>query len=95
MILNMYDFIYYDIKNAKTYFNMTFLFLTVTILVASAIFCAQSYMKTHVSSKTAEFNYPKILTLRNSMFRLSENSDFRITFIFSTKQSKDYRCQLI
>ena len=78
MILNMYDFIYmvyYDIKNAKTYFNMTFLFLTVTILVASAILCAQSYMKTHVSSKTAEFNYPKILTLRNLMFRLPENDD--------------------
>ena len=59
----MYDFIYYGIKNAKTYFNMTFLFLTFTTMVLSITF-----FHTLVSSKMSPFNTSKISTARKNSF---------------------------
>ena len=68
----MYVFIYYDIKNAKTYFNMAFLFLTVTILGTSIIhgIIIRCYLRTNVSSKISKYDSPKISIPRN--FQLPE-----------------------
>ena len=62
----MYDFIYYGIKNAKTYFNMTFLFLTFTTMVLSITFF-------HTLVQNLDIRIKKVILARSNQTIIAAN----------------------